>query len=427
MAVTQHSNKPTCKYCIAVTLIVLSFSFAKGYANEPENKNKSSAETKANAPSLNHSELKRHPLDQRAKKLLNNIDRLLEQTAQYRNDARALPRRRDFFVAVPPWTETREDREDVIRELLDSALEIVTDSPITEYQQKLKQRRQVIAKLKEQIATLQEKRLDAPKETLLPSILTDTVSSIDDNIKDLKIRIEENEKVIEDIKAKIWQDLRTKGIDMSSEQLDLLLGSVLGEDIVKIVAAFEAARIIDVRLGQLMKQNNESLQSARRYFAMHAALFAMLLHAQNELIKKIDTVYLKKLKTILHDIRSARRRTAKLLRGQNRPDQRRILLANRKAQDLAEQVAVFYRDYLITQRDQISKSRRRTVRDLSIADNTYETVEASFQLRTLIEDSKASFRAIERLEAPGFDQIFQNDQLRREFEKLTEKLNVPSS
>lgn len=366
-------------------------------------------------------------LDERAKRLLDNIDRLLEQTAEYRNDARDLPRRRDFFVAVPPWAETREDRETIIRELMDSALEIVTDSPISEHQKQLKKRRDTITKLKEQITTLQERRLDAPKDSLLPSILTETVSSIDANIAELKTRITENEKVIDETKLKIQDDFSEKNIDISHEQLDLLLGSVLGGDIIKLVAAFDAAKLIDTRLGQLMSQNNESLKSARRYFAMHAALFAMLLHAQSELINKIDNVYLEKLQTILNDISEARRRTAKLLRGQNRPDQRRTLLANRKAQKFSEQVATFYRDYLRTQRDQLLKSRRRTMRDLSIADNTYETVEASFQLRTLIEDSRASFSAIQRLEAPGFDQIFQNDQLRREFEKLTEQLDVPSS
>lgn len=360
-----------------------------------------------------------------AKRLMQSIRNLLQEASRQRSSAKKLPSRKEYFIGVPPWAETKEDREAIIREILDSALQIVTDGPIVQHQQQIRKRRKTIKELKLQITNLKERRLDAPKETMIP--FSDTVSSIDDKIKDLQTRIRENEKRIINIKAKIKQAFKDKNIEMSDSQLDLLLGSVISDDIVKLVAAFEAARLIDTRLGQLMGQNNESLEAARRYFAMHAALFAMLLHAQNQIIKRIDTVYMKKLDAIMDDLHSARAKTIRLLREQNRPDQRRTLLANRKAQDFSIQVSVFYRDYLLSQRRKIAESRRRTVRDLSIADNTFETVEATFQLRTLIEDAKSSFQALERLEAPGFGQVFKNDELRREFEKLTEKLQLPSS
>ena len=365
--------------------------------------------------------------DERAKKLMQNIDKILLRTAKERNEAKKLPSREDYFVAVPPWTETKEDREEVIRNILDSALEIVTDGSIVKRQKKIKKYQKNITEIKAQITALRERRLDAPNDSLLPSFFTETISTIDDNIAELEKKIGENQKSISQTKRKIRQDFRNKNIEMSDSQIDLLLGSVLSGDIVKLVAAFEAARIIDKRLGQLLKENSQSLPAARRYFAMHAALFAMLLHSQNEVIKKIDKIYLSKLHSILKEIRAAKRKTLKLLRDDNRPDQRKTLLANRKAQDFSQEVAEFYRDYLKTQRQKIVESRHRTVKDLSIADNTYETVEASFQLQTLINESQSSFQALERLEAPGFGQVFQNDELRKEFEKLTEKLQVPSS
>ncbi|MEL7544165.1 MAG: hypothetical protein AAGJ70_10350, partial [Pseudomonadota bacterium] len=92
-----------------------------------------------------------------------------------------------------------------------------------------------------------------------------------------------------------------------------------------------------------------------------------------------------------------------------------------------KRVAQYYRGYLLQQREQLAKARIKAVRDLRIADNTYETVEASFQLRSLIRDATSSFEAIQKLEAPGFDQIFKDQELRREFENLTRKLDVPTS
>ena len=41
--------------------------------------------------------------------------------------------------------------------------------------------------------------------------------------------------------------------------------------------------------------------------------------------------------------------------------------------------------------------------------------------------SVQSFEAIQKLEAPTFEQIFKNEELRREFESLTRKLDAPSS
>jgi hypothetical protein len=153
----------------------------------------------------------------------------------------------------------------------------------------------------------------------------------------------------------------------------------------------------------------------------------MLVHSQDMLIGKIDTQYMPKLEAITKDIAAARAKTAELLRGENRPDQKRALEANRESQRLAEEAAKGYRRYLLQQREQIARARTRATHDLRIADNTYETVEASFQLRNLMRDSLQSFESIQKLEAPTFEQIFKNEELRREFENLTRKLDQPTS
>ena len=78
-------------------------------------------------------------------------------------------------------------------------------------------------------------------------------------------------------------------------------------------------------------------------------------------------------------------------------------------------------------REQIAKARQRATHDLKIADNTFETVQASFELNNLMRDGAASFEALQKLEAPTFEQIFRNEELRREFEALTRKLDQPTS
>ncbi len=357
--------------------------------------------------------------------LLSAIDKILKRAASEREAAKTLPER-DKFLFPPIWTETREQREATVRELLDSALGIVTDAPILKLQDDIRKQREKIAAAKDRIAALREKRLEAPESSWMPGILTATQGSIDKSIAALQDDIKGREAGIASIKLDIGKALTAAGVELSKDQLDLLLDSVLGGDLLKLVTAFEVAKIADQRLGTLVKQSSEDLKAARRYYAMHAALFAMLVEAQELLIERIDGVYLLRLNGIITNIAKTRAETRQLLQSQTREDQRRALEANLKAQDVSQKVSAFYKEYLQTQRNLLVQSRDRTLFDLRVADNTYETVEESFQLKVLMDDAKTSFDALHRLDAPGLDQIFRNENLKREFENLTQKLE-PSS
>lgn len=366
------------------------------------------------------------PSHEQAQRLMKAVDALLQDAAKNRGEARKLPTESDYIVR-PIWTETREDRERRIRELLDSALGVVTEVPIVELQKKIEGFRKNIRELDDRTVRLREKQLVAPKDGVLPGLVTDTVDSLGKDIDEARKKIELNRVEIGKTKAEVHEALKKVGVQLTPEQVDLLLDSVLSGDLVRLVAVFNSAKLIDGQLGKLMTASGENIGAARKYFAMHAALFALLVHSQDLLIAKIDKQYLPKLSAIEVDIRAARAKTAELLRAENRDDQKRALEGNRESQRLAEDAAKGYRRYLLQQREQVAKARQRATHDLKIADNTFETVEASFQLRNLMRDAAASFEAIQKLEAPTFDQIFKNEELRREFENLTRKLDAPTS
>jgi hypothetical protein len=384
------------------------------------------AQEKAAEPTPTADPREGDPAYEQAQRLMKAIDAILQDTAKNRGEARKLPPDRDFLMK-PLWTETREDREKKIRDLLDAALGVITDVPVVDLQRKIEGLRKNIRDLDDRMVQLREKQLTAPKDAMLPGLLTDTVDSLGKDVEEAKKKVEANKAEIGTAKAEIHTALANSGIQLAPEQIDLLLDGVLSGDLVRLVAVFNSAKLIDGQLAKLMTQSGENMNAARKYFAMHAALFAMLVHAQDSTIGKIDKQYLPKLDAIAKDIAAARVKTNDLLRAENRPDQRRALEANRESQRLAEEAAKGYRRYLLQQREQVAKARSRATHDLRIADNTYETVEASFQLRSLMRDSATSFEALQKLEAPTFEQIFRNEELRREFENLTRKLDAPSS
>ena len=363
---------------------------------------------------------------EQAKRLMAAVDAILKDTADTRAGSAKLPSR-DEYIIPPLWTETREDRNAKVRNLLDAALGIVTDVPLVEVQKKVEGLRKNIRDLEDQNAQLREKQLVAPKDATLPGILNDTVASIETAIGENAKRIDANRAAIAAAKGEITSALQAQGVELKPEQVDLLLDSVLSGDLVRLVAVFNAAKLIDGQLAKLIATSGDNMNAARKYFAMHAALFAMLVQAQDATIAKIDTQYMPKLEAIIADIDAAKRKTAELLKAENRPDQKRALDANRESQKVAEDAAKAYKRYLSGQREQIAKARLKATHDLRIADNTYETVEASVQLRNLMKESSGSFEAIQKLEAPSFEQIFKNDELRREFENLTRKLDQPTS
>ena len=376
------------------------------------------SQAKQSQPPLDTSGLQSHAL-------LSAIDKILKRAADERQSAKTLPER-DKFLFPPLWTETREDRESSVRQLLDGALDIVTDAPILKLQDEIAKQRANIAAARDKIASLREKRLAAPESGLMPGILTDTQDFIAKSIAAHEDDIKVREADIARKKQDIRKALAAAGIDLTDEKLDLLLDSVLGSHLLKLVTAFEVSKIADQKLATLLSQSNGDLKAARRYFAMHAALFAMLVEAQGLLIEQIDTVYLVRLEKIMGDIARTNAETRQLLQSQTREDQRKVLEANLKAQETSQKVSAFYKEYLSNQRHLLAEARNRTVFDLRVADNTFETVEEGFQLKVLMEDAKPSFDALHRLEAPGFEQIFRNENLKREFENLTQKLG-PSS
>ncbi len=363
---------------------------------------------------------------EQSRALMQAINAVLEDAAENRSGVAKLPSKNDYLV-TPPWTETREDRQTKVRSLLDSALGIVTDVPVVEVQKRIEENRRTIKTLEDRIASLKEKQVLAPKDGTLPGVLTDTVTSLDGDIASTSATIETKRAEILKAKDEVRSGLAATGIDLSPDQLDLLLDSVLSGDLVRLIATFNAAKLIDGQLERLMMAAGDNASAARKYFAMHAALFAMLVHAQDSAIAKIDTQYLPKLEAILKDIAAAKSKTAELTRVDNRPDQKRALEANRDSQKIAEDAAKSYRRYLQQQREAIAKARARAAHDLKIADNTFQTVEASFELQSLMRESAASFEALEKIEAPTFEQIFKNEALRREFESLTRKLDSPTS
>lgn len=362
---------------------------------------------------------------ERSRRLFGAIKDILDEAAQERLKEQVDPA---GPVMDLMWSQFGMDRRTRVKELLGSAFEMMTDAPVVAMRERIAGARGQIKTMRDQIATLKEQRIAAPKDGGWSSYLglSDDHGSITDAISALEKRIEGQEQTIADTKQEFAKAMDTAGAPLPQEQVDLLLDSVTGSDLVELAAAYEAVRGVSEQLRQLMDESGEDLAYAKRYYGMHTALIALLVEAQSQFLGQIDGVYKPKLDAIERDIVAAAKDTNRLLHQDPTPDQRAALESNKKSQRIAIDALTLYRDYLKRQREQIEAARTRTAKELRVADNTLRTVDASFQLREVMESAAASFEALRGLESPGFERLFRNEQLRKEFQELTEKL-APTS
>ncbi len=91
--------------------------------------------------------------------------------------------------------------------------------------------------------------------------------------------------------------------------------------------------------------------------------------------------------------------------------------SNLEAQQFTLQAADMYREYLEQQQQGLRDAREKLTGNLSVAENTYETVKISGDLLRVLRASDELFD----LQVPEL-QPFENMELKREFEKLTTQL-----
>lgn len=355
-------------------------------------------------------------------RIFREVRDMLEEAANERLDAqrggRSIVER---VIGTSP--QARADR------LLSSAFEVIADAPIVDIQREIATLRDEIAAEEGRIATLREEKISAPEEASTWGQMTGVLdrAAIERQMAEAKRGIASREARILGAKDRFRDAMRAAGTELSPEQADLLLDSVTGDDIVRIAAAYEVARAIGRQLQQIVEESGEELTAARRYYAMHTTLIALLAHSQKLFLDKVDSEYLPRLDGIEREVRATRVETERLLADEPTETQRTVLETNRESQDITRRAVEVYRDYLERQRDEVARAHERTMKDLAVADNTLRTVDASFRLREIMESATMEFETLQTLESPGFETLFQNRELRERFEELSDKLRAPGS
>lgn len=341
------------------------------------------------------------------KDLVPKLDKTLELT-----DERAeLPER--------AWLgRDQGDADADINALLDASVAILSRSPVQRYRARIAELRAQIADARADIDRFRRERIAAPTESLVAA----TVADYDERIAEREADIRANLAELDRIKAEFVTDLRAMGLELSPDQVDLLLATVVGDNIIDLGILFDNVKAITRQLETLVEESGEDLESARRYYGMYVILLRALAHMHSEVLLAIDERYIPRIDAIAERASDLSGETRALMKAQ--PERAELLRNNLEAQRLTIEAADVYRDYLQQQRGQVERAYEALDADIDTAWNTYQTVQVSGELVDLVQSSRNLLDTLLDREMPSL-RPFENLEMQRELQKLTRELRRP--
>jgi len=312
----------------------------------------------------------------------------------------------------------KEENQEEINALLDRAVAILSLSEANPVRARIRALEARIRKAKDHIADYRQAIVNAP----VKSAWKTTVEDYREKIADQQAAIQLYQSEIARLKQDFGAALGAGGVQLSPDQLDLLLTSVVGDDIIQSGVVYANVKRINEQLMKLTVETGEDLAVSKRYYGMHTILLEILLHMQQASISQIDQRYLPAIERILSEVDEISANSRRLLQVQTDPGYRRHLLANLEAQKLTSKTAALYRRHLLAQRDVILRAQGRTRADLKVARNTYRTVLVSGELINLLRAGQKSFDQMLAIQPPEL-LVFENKRMKHEFAALTARLS----
>ena len=336
------------------------------------------------------------------------------------SDALSLRDRQETLPASSWFGADRTSNARKIDELLDRALEILAQGRAGDLRRQALELRAEIPKLRLEADGLRNQRISAPESSRLPWVKTRT--KIDERLSELDGEIADRERALSAVNAQLAEALRGLGLQLDDRQIDILLSSVTGDDLLQNAVVFSNVRAMVEKLAELSREDRDNLEINRRYSGLYLVLNDLLIHTQEELVRRIDGEYKPRLGEIGREAEALRKEAlAKASQAGYSDSQKKSFALNAESNAMTLRVAELYTRLLDSQRKGILDNLADLRRSRDLAENTYRTVRSSGDLRNLIRSGLELFDSIHALSMPEI-LPFENEAIRREFEEINKRL-----
>ena len=341
---------------------------------------------------------------------LNIKDKLVEGSKLYEKKEKA-PNSTLFF------TKDKDDYQDKIDDVLNDIIKALVNDNLLKYKEDIAKIDKEIKRKEEKLAEYKEERVGAPTK----SAIHKTKADYDKKIKNTQdeIAILKNKKEI--IYNKLKRDFKNIGVNLDSKQIDILLDRVDGDDIIQMSLIMDVLKQITAQILELMRDSDEDLIQAKRYYGMHLVSLALVVHIEQKYIEKLDNIYIPKLDELIKKSQDIIYQTQIAIDKESSPSRRRVYESNLEAQQLTLKVAKLYKKHLLEAKNSVLKAQESAKKNLALAENTYSTVSLSSSLYNLIKENEAMLTKISQIQMPNIVP-FENIQIERKYKELTKKM-----
>ena len=318
------------------------------------------------------------------------------------------------------WNPLVTDRQDLrrdINEILNSCVDLLGVSDISDIRAEIAALKQDSRESRERIAELKTARLGAPEKVEDWKFWKKDMADIEEAIDDNLARIGDNERRIDGLIDSMVRELGLLGISATREQVETLVYSVTATDDVRIIAVFHNVKFFTAELKGMTADSGEDISMARRYYGMHTMLMNILVLLYDNYIDAISKVFLPRIDAVIKEQGELMRRT-EVERDSASVRHRDVYEANLRSQQMTMETARLYRRYLTQNRDRVLQTRDQVFEEFKVAENTFETVQSAHALIGLMRNASAMLGRLTTLQAPDL-MAFSNREMRKEFQKLT--------
>ena len=336
------------------------------------------------------------------------------------NDALELRDKHEDLPDSAWFGEDKQSNSRRINEILDRAILILSGGDAGNARAEAVKLRGRISSLRTELDTLRNQRIAAPDSTYL--FWRMTKAKIDAKISDTEAEIRRTESQMGAINSRLTDELRGIGLELTDKQTEILLNSVTGEDILQNTVIFDNVKAVVLKLEELSQNDSNTLEITRRYTGMYLVLNDLLIHTQEELIRKMEADYRPRLKGVITEAESLRRQA--MSKSNDRAytsSQRKSFALNAKSNATTIEAAKLYGELLDSQKASVTASINSLRLNRDLAENTYKTVRSSSELRGLIHSGLNVFDSIGRLSLPEL-KIFETGAMRAEFDEINRRL-----
>ena len=337
----------------------------------------------------------------------NEVIKKLEEGLEISNEAKDAPAEAYFGA------DKKSLRKD-FNEVLEDVVNLLLDKSLLEYRGKIEKINNKIASLQQEILSHREARVTAP----VKSTLSTTKSGYDEKIEDIKVDIAQLEIELEAVKEDVSQNFNKIGVNLDTEQVDVLLVRIDGDDIIQMTLVMDVLKKITSQLMELMKESGEELAFAKKYYGMHMVLLKLVMYIQDKYIAKVDNNFIPKINQIISKTIAVKREAISSMKNDSNASRVSMYKSNIQAHDLTLKAAKLYLDNVKSQRNKVRKAYSVTQKDLSLAKNTYDTVVVSSDLFDMFTNSKNIFSAVMSMQVPAIIP-FENLQMKEKYKELS--------